>query len=958
MDETIVFKSKILDRLIKTYDTKFLDNEDPALVNELYTDIYALPERKVLHQLIDNYQKKQDLQPDFIGGPSNLSCHWNEKYNKMIYIFGEKHSTETDCDIFKGAETSLSGLKMNIEDVILKLYSTTPSFFEFYFETRPYARKQKKYSDDYFINQIRQTVDRGTSLREIHKKFLKCIPFDGRNDPICKLARTHYFDVRTIEYNKVILSQYETYMPHITYILDIYHESFDYFDHKTKMKDEYSKKLESASSDDKKQLTAEYNALDKEYTDKIFLELDKSTGEYYINLINTENSVEIANFFKDQVYKNIYVINELAKLESTSPVIARTLRKYINDKITKKVNYEIDSLKRYARIILDKTTDNNSYLLHYFLLFRDFVNLTVFAADIYVLARIFKSHDITRSAYEGARKQDQPQNSHNIIIYAGNTHSIIYRDFLSYIGFDEIFFIGNKGYNNTCIDMRQHKEPFFSQEVINKYNQQKRLQKIEELRIALKPYQQMVTVKILSSILPRLVRTYDTKFLDNMNPTLVNELYSYVRQLSEQFPERKVLFQLIENHEKQEKPQPDFIVGPSNLSCHWSKKYNKMIYIFGDNNIHREERECNLFTGGEITPSGLKMRIEDFMLELYKTTDCFFEFHVQRNENETSGAGTDFNLNEINKKFSKCINYEQSQNQDCKLTRTHYFESTEIEFDRNSKFGSTVSNILEQYKNYENYKKKLTYDHMKAIRQGNLQEEELEEATLIFNQEKLTASEKLMYRCIKEGPHQMYPHQIYGIVKEELYDLFESDPPNRDAICRYFQDVIYENIYVIHELSRVDEVIADKIREYINKHINRMIERYLFMWKSFIEFVNPRDIIRIKRMEANPDEYIQKFHELFNDFRSIIVRNVTDVYMIARMFKVYNIERLADQPHKVHNIIIYANRQRSDTYRNFLKYIGFDMISSTPSLNFYENFNSCLDMRNFPMPFFSQSHLT
>ena len=728
----------------------------------------------------------------------------------------------------------------------------------------------------------------------------------------------------------------------IPYILDIYHESFEYFDHKSKMKDEYSKKLESASSDDKEQLKAEYNALDKEYTDKTFLELDKSTGEDYINLIHTQNSVEIANFFKDQVYKNIYVINELAKLESTNPVMARTLIKYISDKITKKVNYEIDNLKNYTRIILDKTTDNDRYLLYYFILFRDFVNLTVFSADIYLLARIFKSHDITRTAYEGAIKQDQPQNSHNIIIYAGNIHSGMYRDFLTYIGFDEMFFIGDKSSKNTCIDMRQHKEPFFSQEVINKYNEQKRLQKIEA-RSSLIPLPVIPNIKILSSILPRLVRTYDTKFLDNEDPTLVNELYSYIRQLSVQFPERKVLYQLIENHKKQEKPQPTFISGPSNLSCHWSKKYNKMIYIFGDNNIHREEKECNLFTGA-------KMRIEDFMLELYKTTDCFFEFHVQRNENETSGAGTDFNLNQINKKFSECIKYEQSHNPDCKLTRTHYFESTEIEFDRKSKFGFTVSDILKQYKKYENFKKKLIYDHRKVIREGNLQEDESEDYIWLFNQEKLKAAEKLMYEYIKKGPHKMY-----GIVKEELYDLFESDPPNLDAICRYFQDVIYENIYVIHELSIVDEVIADKIREYINKHINRMIERYLFMWKSFIEFVNPSDRTRIKRIEANPDEYIQKLHELFNDFHSIIVRNVTDVYMIARMFKVYNIERLADQPHKVHNIIIYANRQRSDTYRNFLKYIGFEMISSTPNLNFYENFNSCLDMRNFPMPFFSQS---
>jgi hypothetical protein len=84
--------------------------------------------------------------------------------------------------------------------------------------------------------------------------------------------------------------------------------------------------------------------------------------------------------------------------------------------------------------------------------------------------------------------------------------------------------------------------------------------------------------------------------------------------------------------------------------------------------------------------------------------------------------------------------------------------------------------------------------------------------------------------------------------------------------------------------------------------------------------------------------------------------------MLARIFKEYNIERLAyegagkyDQPRRSHNIIIYASRQRSDTYRNFLKYINFDMISSTPKSNFYETFNSCLDMRNFQMPFFSQA---
>ena len=209
--------------------------------------------------------------------------------------------------------------------------------------------KAKKYSDDFFIAQIVQTKDRQNSLREIHKNFLKCIPFDGRNDTICKLARTHYFDVREIEYNKEFLIPYETYIPHTTYILEIYHQSFEYFKEKSKMTDEYSEKLKAALyHTDAEPLAEEYEALRQAYMNKTFLELDKSKGKYYINIIHTQNSVGIANFLKDQVYKNVYVINELTKLESTDPVMGRTIRKYINDKITEKVNYEIHDLKNYA----------------------------------------------------------------------------------------------------------------------------------------------------------------------------------------------------------------------------------------------------------------------------------------------------------------------------------------------------------------------------------------------------------------------------------------------------------------------------------------------------------------------------------------------------------------------------------------------------------------------------------
>ena len=62
-----------------------------------------------------------------------------------------------------------------------------------------------------------------------------------------------------------------------------------------------------------------------------------------------------------------------------------------------------------------------------------------------------------------------------------------------------------------------------------------------------------------------------------------------------------------------------------------------------------------------------------------------------------------------------------------------------------------------------------------------------------------------------------------------------------------------------------------------------------------------------------------------------------------------------EQPSRSHNIILYASKQRSDKYRDFLKYIGFKMISSTTKSNFDVTVNSYLDIREFPMSFFSHA---
>ena len=863
---------RILTRLDQTYDTKFLDNEDKSLVEEVYTHFQTNNQKKVLCKLIDNHKKKKKPQPDFIGGPANLSCHWSEKYNKMIYIFGEKHTNKRNCDVFPASKPlPLGQKKMNIEDFMLELYKTTDCFFDFYFE-RISAQNTKS--------------ERDFNLSEINKKFLGCITYEKRNNTDCKLTRTHYFNSNELEFS-------------------------------------YNSKLSFTVSDIINQSVKE-----SEIKDTINIYLKKGPHKTYgivkeelYNLIQTSNSEKIKEYWRDQIYENIYVNHELSRLDDT---IADKIRNYVDIRINNFVDSQLDYWKTLISFLTptenEIETNPSKYLEKIYYLFKSFYVILQNITDVYMFARMFKVYNLERLPYEGATKYDQPRDSHNIIIYAGDFHSQLYRNFFSYIGFDEIFFSGDKynryenKYRNmlTCIDMRNNNEPFFSQYIINKYNDEKRIKKDQEKKKIEDLVQVIPNIKILESILPRLVQTYDTKFLENMEEDLIKELYIYMRQLSKDFTQRKVLFQLIDNHENNKKPQPDFIGGPANLSCHWSEKYNKMIYIFGEK--HTNKRNCDVFPASKPLPLGQKkMNIEDFMLELYKTTDCFFDFYFERISAQNTKSERDFNLSEINKKFLGCITYEKRNNTDCKLTRTHYFNSNELEFSYNSKLSFTVSDIINQ----------------------SVKESEIKDTINIY---------------LKKGPHK-----TYGIVKEELYNLIQTS--NSEKIKEYWRDQIYENIYVNHELSRLDDTIADKIRNYVDIRINNFVDSQLDYWKTLISFLTPTE----NEIETNPSKYLEKIYYLFKSFY-VILQNITDVYMFARMFKVYNLERLPyegatkyDQPRDSHNIIIYASYERSRLYRDFLNFMDFKMISSTLRDSHYSKSNTCLDMRHFPMPFFSQS---
>ena len=226
--------SELMKQLILTYDTKILDNPDleHLLKNALYIESEngsIERERPVLFDLIKNHKNKQDQTPDFIAGPHTLTCHWSKKYNKMIYIFGETHLEETDCDKLKKGG---AGTVKLFEDFLFDFLQHTDKFIDFFCEIGPMKPKQTSYRSSF------TGISNSRTLTKLFEKFKHCVETDNRYLDRCKFSRMHYFDIRLTDeehsYNldgmsfvryilvlhekalKIITDQYNTDLTHYT----------------------------------------------------------------------------------------------------------------------------------------------------------------------------------------------------------------------------------------------------------------------------------------------------------------------------------------------------------------------------------------------------------------------------------------------------------------------------------------------------------------------------------------------------------------------------------------------------------------------------------------------------------------------------------------------------------------------------------------------------------------------
>ena len=305
----------------------------------------------------------------------------------------------------------------------------TDVFIDVFFEFPIYKGKEYNSSFSPFTEDQR--------LEKLFLRFKDCLQYATRDADECKLARIHYFDARFKDDNGHLLKTND-----ISWYISIVILVTSTFD-----RSEWSKYFTYAF----------YN----EST------INRLNG--ILNALAEPDDDKCLSFFMSQIFNDQLIIKELDKIKEDLSLKDRILY-FIKEQLKERIKEERIVWQKNSIILLNRANHSDGEVadaiehikLHY---------IAALIADVYLLARMFKDfnmRDIEEKGYKGAT--DQPDRARNIIVYAGDGHSIIYRNFLESIGFEEYGRSGKSEVKNSsepsfCVDMDigNIKQPFFSE---------------------------------------------------------------------------------------------------------------------------------------------------------------------------------------------------------------------------------------------------------------------------------------------------------------------------------------------------------------------------------------------------------------------------------------------------------------------------------------------------------------
>jgi hypothetical protein len=461
----------------------------------------------------------------------------------------------------------------------------------------------------------------------------------------------------------------------------------------------------------------------------------------------------------------------------------------------------------------------------------------------------------------------------------------------------------------------------------------------------------MVEEQTLEYWCDMMVKTYNTSILDNFPTSLKLSLQEEAKQCVESKPNpnyhrsvfglikkkknRNVLMRLINNYfrSKQIKsPTIDFIGGPHTLTLHWSAKYNKIIYIFGE--LH----------GKDVCTYDNMMRVQDYLKNIFRHSSAFIDFFLEiqmftKGKYDYSIFSTPglSRLSDLRRQNIKCIESGQRQeNRECDNRRVHFDDIRDIPVDSKGRLAININSTLvldtalTDFSKYA-YEKTIFYD-----------KDEQNESILIKDKKYIIDTLKYIFM------------NSYNSKATIDFIRYGSD----EAYKAFYEKEIETHELVNYELSKSPE--QSKIREFAEEEFEKMRRDFnLITHKIALYLTKCSDENLIYDFYKLSDNDYLKFFGYILDFRNqLLLFNsiLVDIYTLARMFKKFQLNntkniRKTDEPEEPHNIIMYSGDEHSENVRRFLhEKLGFDLISESkgdPELDF------CVDIRHFEQPFFS-----
>jgi hypothetical protein len=344
--------------------------------------------------------------------------------------------------------------------------------------------------------------------------------------------------------------------------------------------------------------------------------------------------------------------------------------------------------------------------------------------------------------------------------------------------------------------------------------------------------------------------------------------YIYKKKSSSQINKNSTLISLVNNLKYPTNQQVDYINGPTHLSKWESSKYNKTIYLLGENdhrNIYGCKNNINLQDKKHID-------ITDYLLNLFKNSPMFIDFYVEWpilfGDIDTFTMGPNQNLHDMFYSMKGCVT--NLKNRNCPYNvRMHTIDARNIKGQNDYK-----------KKNYNSILSKMAEDIRTHIELNHISFDNF----------------KLLY-------------------KKEIKLL--SSITSYASVVKIISNEITSNNLLTKELNKStlqSKIIINCLIKFYKNKLKEEFPRIVFIGKWFKY---------AEKVSTYPDGLIH-----ISKFMTRMTAIIMDIYTISRMFKIFDVKKHEHYPLEAFNIIFYGGNGHTEPLEYFLSFLKFKKVES------------------------------